>query len=460
MKQQIIILSVILLGVYSNCYAQKKISRKDAIEDIDFFFEQAEQIHPNLYFNISKEELNNKLLTVKEQLDDSISIDDFSLKMTTLANLMGDGHTNIYPSKNLRDRYREENTQLPFRVNVSNNKIYVASSQTAKLISNDIILSINNVPAPELLALKKLVNGDIANQKIRKLSHYFSYYLFIGYGYSDSLNITVERKGIKKHLSVNLFKPGKRKAKEKYTFRFLNDTTGLLTINTFSGINKGEYLHFLDCTFNNIHQKQINTLLIDLTKNGGGNSYYGEVIFPYINVEKYRFNQKYFIKTSKPEKKYIRKRFVKWYYYPLYPFVSLSKMGRILLFKKSGSITEIALKDTYLNPVANSFNGKVYVVTSNNTYSAAADFVSAFKYADRGLMIGDTVGQPYSGFIDKIPFKLPHSGLQGGVSFKKYDYIGANKTNYNQGIPPDIYLNSYKNDGSYDHLIEKIANSN
>ncbi|HHH55358.1 MAG TPA: hypothetical protein ENK91_17000, partial [Bacteroidetes bacterium] len=149
------------------------------------------------------------------------------------------------------------------------------------------------------------------------------------------------------------------------------------------------------------------------------------------------------------------------YYYPLYPFAYFSKMGRILLFKKNGSITEIEMNDSYLKPVENSFKGNVYVLTSNNTYSAAADFVSAFRYEERGLIIGDTIGQPFSGFIDKIPVKLPNSKLQGGVSFKKYEYIGANKINYNQGIPPDIYVDMYqKDDDFYKKLIIRIANTN
>ncbi|HHH53709.1 MAG TPA: hypothetical protein ENK91_08635, partial [Bacteroidetes bacterium] len=318
--KQIIILSVIILGIYSNCYSQKKISKSDAIEDIDFFLNKAEQIHPNLYFNILKEELDSNASNLKEQIDDSISIDDFSRKMTVLANLIGDGHTNIYVSKNLRYRYKKENTHLPFNIKISDKKIYILNSQTPKLLSNDIILSINNIPTHDLLNLNKMVIGDIQSQKNRKLSRYFSYYLFMGYGFSDSLNITILRAGTQKNISVNLLKAKKRKENKKYTFEFLNDTSGLLTINTFSGINKREYLNFLDNTFKSIHQKKINSLIIDLSQNGGGNSYYGELIFPYINVEKYRYNQKYFIKTSKPEKKYIRKRFIKWYYYPLYPF--------------------------------------------------------------------------------------------------------------------------------------------
>jgi len=76
------------------------------------------------------------------------------------------------------------------------------------------------------------------------------------------------------------------------------------------------------------------------------------------------------------------------------------------------------LKDEKLKAVKNAYKGKVCILTSDGTYSAAADFAVAFRYAKRGLIVGDTIRQPYSGFIDRIPVILPNSKLYGGVSFK------------------------------------------
>ncbi len=57
MKKNIFIL-VLLLGIITKINSQEQISRQEAINDIDFFFNQAEQIHPNLYFSISKDDLD------------------------------------------------------------------------------------------------------------------------------------------------------------------------------------------------------------------------------------------------------------------------------------------------------------------------------------------------------------------------------------------------------------------
>ena len=221
----------------------------------------------------------------------------------------------------------------------------------------------------------------------------------------------------------------------------------VLKINTFGGLNHKKYSAFLNESFDDIQSKSITHLLIDLTDNGGGNSGYGEMIYPYLNISKVKYHQLYQIKTSQPEKKSIRKRFIKWYMYPLYPFGAFTKMGRILLYKKNGSITELNTGETNFKVKDNAFKGKVKVLTSNSTYSAASDFVVGFKYAKRGEVIGDTLGQPYSGYIDKIEFELPHSKIMAGVSFKKYEYVGTNNSNKFKGIEPDIFLDvdAFKN---------------
>ncbi len=455
MKRNILIL-VTLLGIAISGISQEYISRRQALKDIDFFFDQAEQIHPDLYFNISKEEMKNIISKEKESIKDSISIDDFSRKMTVLANLIGDGHTNVYMSDNLWDMYYKEKTQLPFKISIIGDKIFVKDPTTSQLRNRDNILSINNIAVEELLQLKKLVIGDFDSRKTMKLEKYFSYYLFMGYGFTDSISLGINRNGNELTKSIKLSKRKETVNEKKYSFNYISDTIGMLKINSFSGIHKKRYLHFLDSVFADVKIKGVNNLLIDVRNNGGGNSYYGALLLSYINVEKYRFNQKYFIKTSKPEKKYLRKRFIKWYLYPLYPIAYFFKMGRILFFQKNGTITELKLEDEHLQPVENSFSGNVFVLTSANTYSAAADFVVAFRYAERGLIVGEAIGQPFCGFIDKIRVDLPNSKLIGGVSFKKYKYIGANENNCHQGLKPDINID-YEENMEEDKLNEKLA---
>jgi len=440
MKKTIFII-IILIGAFFNITAQEYISRDKAIEDIIFFFDKAEQIHPNLYFKISKDTLLKRINVLKNNIDDSISISEFSRKMITLVNCIRDGHTSVAFSKNIYRKYKNEACLLPFRVKINSGEIIIDKTKTEKLLEGDKIMAINDIGVKELLKLKKYPTVDIDLYREKQLEKYFSFYLFAAYDFTDIINLKISRNGKVISQEIKLIKKAIGLKKAKYSYQVINDSTGVLQINSFSCIRKKSYINFLDSIFTQIEMRDIKQLIIDLRNNGGGNTYYVEILLPYINVTKYRFNQKYYIKTSKPEKRYMRKRYIKWYMYPLYPFAYFSKMGRIFFFKKNGTTTELQLKDERLKPIKRTpYKNKAFLLTSNNTYSAAADFAVAFRYAKRGLIVGDTIGQPYSGFIDKIPVILPNSHLFGGVSFKKYEYIGANENNKKKGVSPDIFI--------------------
>ena len=136
---------IILLGFSFNIHSQVYVSKAKAIEDIDFFFDNAEQIHPNLYFKISKSDLSKHIYSLKNNINDSISINEFSRKMRVLVNYIGDGHTNVVFSKELVDKYHNERSRLPFKIKINSDKFIVKETQTAKLLEGDEILSINKI---------------------------------------------------------------------------------------------------------------------------------------------------------------------------------------------------------------------------------------------------------------------------------------------------------------------------
>ncbi|HHJ50975.1 MAG TPA: hypothetical protein ENJ88_08770, partial [Phaeodactylibacter sp.] len=157
-----------------------------------------------------------------------------------------------------------------------------------------------------------------------------------------------------------------------------------------------------------------------------------------------------------------RKHYIKWYMYPFYPFALLSKTGRTLLFKKNGSITDMDTSEGELKPGSSAlvFDKEVCVLTSHYTFSAAADCVAAFSYAKRGKVIGDVLGQPYSGFIDIIFFELPNSGLRARASFKYYEFTGTTEANKHEGIAPDLLLdvNAYETEEAlYQAVVKKVT---
>ena len=428
-------------GSIHNHLSPKYISKNEAIEDIYYFVKTAEQIHVDLYHTISKDRFHFFVRQLQKSIPDSISVAEFSKKMRVLVGRLNDGHTNVFFAKELIDNYKKEKCVLPFMIRIENDKIIIKESNSDKLSMGDELVSINGIKTHELLKLIQYASADNEANKIKRLEKYFPYYFYIEYNLRDSVHIRIIRNGKALNKNVLLTKRMGNRGATKYSYKTIDSSIALLRINTFWGIDRNRYISFLDSSFKKIKDENIHSLVIDVSKNRGGNSDYGALILPYINVLKYKFVQKYQIKTSKPEKKYFRKMFIKWYMYPLYPLAFLSENGRVYLFKKNGTVNDVSVGVEKLKPVVNAYQGPVFIFTSNETYSAAADFVSAFVYAKRGKVIGDTVGQPYSGFIDAIPVILPHSKLQAMVSYKKYEYVGANETNTQRGMAPDIYFN-------------------
>lgn len=447
-----------LLGVMHTIYSQHYISKQEAIDDINYFFNNAEQIHPNLYFKISKADLSKRIEIITNDINDSISVNDFSKKMRALVNYIGDGHTNVVFSDELNDEYADATCRLPFQIKINSDKLVISETKTDELIAGDEIASINNIEAKEFLALKKYAIVDIESFGEKQLARFFSYYLYMEYGFTEKANLEIIRNGKVLNKEIELLKRVEKNPIPDYAYKTVNDTVGVLQLNSFYDINTKNYQQFLDSTLNQLNSNNVNLLIIDLRNNGGGNTYYGTILFPYINVTKYKFTQKYQIKTSKPAKEYMKKNYISWYVRPLLLF---SKMGRAYLFKKNGTTTDFELEEQQLKAIENAYQNKVCVLTSNDTYSAAADFAGAFNYAKRGLIVGDTIGQPYSGYIDKIPVTLPHSKLTGGVSFKKYEFVGTNESNKHQGIAPDIYIdvdNIETESEIYQLIINKLKN--
>ena len=87
------------------------------------------------------------------------------------------------------------------------------------------------------------------------------------------------------------------------------------------------------------------------------------------------------------------------------------------------------------------FRGKVAVLIGPSTYSAAEDFLVAFRATGRGV----TIGQPTGGSTGQpLMFPLPGEGM--GIVCSKRDLFSDGTQFVGYGIAPDNYVDySYQN---------------
>ena len=90
-----------------------------------------------------------------------------------------------------------------------------------------------------------------------------------------------------------------------------------------------------------------------------------------------------------------------------------------------------------LTPQEGHYHGKVYLLTSNKTFSSAGSFAWAFKETGAGKTVGEETGGMNVSFGDILYFRLPVSKLSCSVSYKRFWQFHADENNIH-GTLPDI----------------------
>lgn len=187
-----------------------------------------------------------------------------------------------------------------------------------------------------------------------------------------------------------------------FEYKKLNKDTRLLRINTF---NDERLVSYLDSIFQKVPLPK--QLIIDIRKNGGGNSNNGYELLGYLTDST-------FLTANSVIRKY-RPPMRAWGMEP-------DELER-----------QQADWKPYKKPT---FKGKVVVLAGPDTYSAAEDFLAAFKAMGRGPVIGQTTGGSTG---QPLFFELPFGGM--GAVCSKRDLMVDGTEFIGIGIPPDIEIN-------------------
>jgi hypothetical protein len=213
-----------------------------------------------------------------------------------------------------------------------------------------------------------------------------------------------------------------------YSFRVLPSNVGLLTINSFQPTDGFDA--FLERTFATLEAQQVDSLVIDVRKNGGGSGRLAEEVVSYLTDRPYKLIGAFYVKVTDDLKALYREGTTH----------TDEDTKRIVMNNPSGTLVN-ALKDS--GPIVvtpprrdHVFHGSVYLLTANNTFSAAAMFAAYIKCNALGTIVGASPGQSTNFVADAVPFTMPNSGLTFNVSFSEI-HMPCDQS-YVDGIQPDI----------------------
>ncbi len=452
----VIIITFLSIGFTS--YSQKGlISKEEAIQDINTMQKYIEEIHPNAYAYKSKEIIDNLYEMVKNKIKDSISIYELYNYASFLTANYGCGHlSTIFPNS----WNRENHLVVPFTIEISNQKVYVKKIIDGYgIFENAEVININGVPINEIIDTMLVSrSGEALHFKKEMVKYYFPNLLYSIYGFDNKYEVQFKQDNTIKTLVLDEIDyksylkmlNGEENNISDFSVKYLMEKNlCIIDFRKFSDLER--FKTFLDTVFNNIKRDSINNLIIDLRNNLGGNSALGDELFQYISKTDFKQYDKTILKVSSHLKKLWTS-----YYLPLGIIDSMTVNK--LLNLPNGMIVRTDTVFNYddeiikLKEISNKFNGNVYVLTSNNTFSSAADFAWCFKHYNMGKIVGEETGGWGFCYGDNVYAELPNSRLPINVSCKLFYNIGATETS-THGVIPDFQV---KSENALDYVIKII----
>ncbi|WP_081220985.1 S41 family peptidase [Pseudoalteromonas luteoviolacea] len=377
---------------------QHTLSARQASEDFDQWFNWLHQTHPDLSHSVQDvDKFYDTVTQIKTELDTPMTVMAFWQKIAPLNSMLADGHLKVGhgSSSQWREWITQGVTLLPFEVDIKEDGLYIArdlGEQSSKY-KGAKIQSINGINAEALLK-QLLVNthGDTLAFRKNVLQSQFNRLYYMTFGPQASFKIAFQQNNKIEHVTLNAKAAiPTALANSSFSDEFnvsYHEKTAVLQVNTFAWDDFKQFLNYMDSVFTEIKEKQINHLIIDISRNGGGNDdMWMAGIMRYIAHKPYRHFSTY---RSKVLLKY-------------------RDPGQLVGAIEQGENTRFIEPETHL---ANFYRGKTSLLIGTGTYSSSIVFANTVQDHQFAQLIGNSTGgrSTQSGGIQ---FKhLTHSQLQ------------------------------------------------
>jgi len=460
---------LIIFLAFTSCVSVKEynegIKKPHAIKqlrrDVDFLHHKLVKLHPDLYWYISKSELDRKFDSLKTSIREPMTSNAFFLCISPVVASVRQGHLQMspltlkYEPKQMRSFKTSGASPLAkFEFECLNNHIYVAQNYSAskEIKPGTELISVGGVrPQTILDKYEKVSASDGYNQTLfpRLKAKKFSTLYFWENGMADSVscvmsyrdtlrticlqrNPTIRRGPVPpKHKLTKAELEAKSKLKRQELIQgvdpltgkyirelsFLNDSSvALMKIKKFQN---GRFSLFYRNSFKTIQKVHPEILILDLRGNPGGRLTDVAKLYSYLTYSDFVFIDPPGLtsRTSLWHTNYFRgsPMIAKPFLLAFSPF-RLYFMARDFLKVKKDSNHRFSVqlkesKTIYPNP--NRFGGKVYVLIDGGSFSASSILSSNLKASGRATFVGEETGGAFNGTVagKMSSYRLPHSKL-------------------------------------------------
>lgn len=452
-------------GVSKSSFSpDKKYSLQQVEKDYSLYEEILQEHHPGLYWYTPKDSMDHYFRYGKQHLKDSMTEPEFRKVLNYVTSKINCGHTSVRSSKQW-SRYTDTVRMwkmFPLSFKIWDDTIVVTANLNRKdsvLRRGTIITKINDMPGPKIVdTLFAYISTDGFNRthKFQTLSNrgFFGSLYTSLYGISEKYNIEyIDQSGQIKTIAVPVYDPVKdtasrsairpistvpqpskkeRKKQSLYNVRLLKvDSVNRTAMIDLSSFGRGFGMRqFFRSSFRVLRQNQVGHLIIDVRSNGGGSVTNSTLLSRYISDHRFKIcDSLYAIRKKGPYDRFIKDHF--W-----------NKLFMTFFTRKKsdGKYHFGYFERHFFSPKKNNhFNGKVYVLTGGNSYSATSLFVTSVIKQDNVTVVGEeTGGGAYGNSAWLIPdVTLPETGVRFRLPLFRL-VIDKNVPKIGRGVQPEV----------------------
>ncbi|WP_336963077.1 S41 family peptidase [Chryseobacterium contaminans] len=475
---------ILILSMLSSCASIKKHNEQRAScippeqlkEDVDFAYSKLQQMHPQLYWYITKKELDLKFDSLKQTISEPLTPLQFYFKLQPVIAGIREGHLSLriprkkFTKREIKTLEQKKGLFSRFGYYISGDQMYITENRDSieNIQPGTEILSINHIPVSDYIKkYKALISSDGYNTTFQP---YFLKDLFFNYytaenGLSDRATIETLYKGEKHTYTLSRESKSdsdleKDKEMNKRTqerklndyvaasnsynrsFKFLDkdSTIAYIRVKSFSREYSDE---FYKKTFAKIKNAKSDYLIIDVRNNYGGSLYEINNLYSYLSDKPFTL-----IKPSQVTSKdiplrtnYFRKSSpldyaIKSLSYPSYFFAQAFST-----YKKDGKIFYKMKADKPTKPNKEAFHGKVFVLINGGSFSASSIITAKLKNDKRAILVGEETGGANDGTVAGFYSyqKLPNSEIRFPIGLllvqPNIDFSETKK-----GVIPDVEI--------------------
>ena len=417
-------------------------------QDVDFTNKKLQKFHPNLYWYITKNQLDYKFDSLKQTIKQPLKPSEFYLKLAPIIADVREGHLRLVPlekkltKKETKKLKNQKGLLSRFNYVIQDNHLYLKDNaeNVGNLKTGTELLKINDVPVAEILnKYRPLVTSDGYNTTYQKysLARRFNTYFTLEYGILDSVKIeaklkdSIETLVLKRETKTKTEKK-KEKQDQKLTqekktkgynpitksfnrnLQFLakDSSVAYIKIKSFSGTYSKK---FYKETFATLKKAKTKYLIIDIRDNLGGSLAEINNLYTYFAKEKFKFIKDIEVssRTSILSTDYLSNfptltKPLGVISYPLYMMFSV-----ISTKKKDG---KFYIKDLFPSkkPKTNAYKGETYVLINGSSFSASSVISAKLKADHLATLVGEETGGANDGTVAGIytTQKLPNSKMK------------------------------------------------